>query len=60
MLHQKYTPIQEYKTSTEKNEYKYLYKKDVELKGDNITVENQGIVEYGKDFILRKFIRSKQ
>ena len=27
MLHQKYIPIQEYETSTEKNEYQYLYKK---------------------------------
>ena len=42
MLHQKYIPIQEYENSTMKNEYQYLYKKDEELKGDNITVENDG------------------
>ena len=24
---------------------------DDELKGDNITVENEGVVEYGNDFI---------
>ena len=60
MLHQKYIPIQEYENSTEKNEYHYLYKKDVELKGDNITVENEGIVKYGNDFINCKIIHSKQ
>ena len=60
MLQQKYIPIQEYETSTEKNEYQYLYKKDVELKGDNITVENEGIVEYGDDFINCEINHSKQ
>ena len=48
------------KNSTVKNEYEYLYKKDDELKGDNITVENEGIVEYGNDFINCKVIHSKQ
>ena len=60
MLHQKYIPIQEYENSTMENEYQYLYKKDVELKGDNITVENDGVVEYGNDFINCKSIHSKQ
>ena len=50
MLHQKYIPLQEYEISTVNNEYQYLYKKDDVLKGDNITVENEGIVEYGNDF----------
>ena len=50
MLHQKYIPIQEYENSTMKNEYQYLYKKDEELKGDNFTVEIDGIVEYGNGF----------
>ena len=50
MLLQKYNPIQEYKTSTEKNEYQYLYKKDDELRGDTITVENEGVVKYANDF----------
>ena len=59
MLHQKYTPIQEYENSTVKNEYEYLYKIDEELKGDNITVENDGIVEYGNDFINCKIVHSK-
>ena len=45
MLHQKYIPIREYESSTMKNEYQYLYKKDDELKGDKITIENEGIVE---------------
>ena len=60
MLHQKYIPIQGYENSTMKNEYQYLYKKDDELKGDNITVENEGVVEYANDFINYKIIHSKQ
>ena len=60
MLHQNYIPLQEYEISTTKNEYQYLYKKDEELKGDKISVENEGIVEYGNDFINCKIIHSKQ
>ena len=43
-----------------KNEYQYLYKKDEESKGDNISVENEGTVEYGNDFLNCKIIQSKQ
>ena len=43
-----------------KNEYQYLYKKDEDMKDDNITVENEGNVEYGNDFINCKIIHSKQ
>ena len=60
MLHLKYIPLQEYENSTMKNEYQFLYKKDEELKSDNISVENEGIVEYGNDFINCKIIHSKQ
>ena len=60
MAHQKYIPIQENENSKMKNEYQYLYKKIGELKGDNITVDNEGIVEYGNDFINCKIIHSKQ
>ena len=60
MLHQKFNPIREYKKSIVKSEYDYLYKRDDELKGDNITVENEGVVEYGNDFIKCKIIHSKQ
>ena len=60
MLHQKYIPLQEYENSTVKNEYQHLYKKDGELKGDNISVESEGVVEYGNDFINCKIIHSKQ
>ena len=60
MLHQKYIPLQEYEKSTMKNEYQYLYKKDEELKGDNNSVEIEGIVEYDNDFIKGKIIHSKQ
>ena len=58
MAHQKYIPIQEYENSTVKNEYQYLYKKDEELKGYNVIVENEGIVEYGSDFLICKIIDS--
>ena len=58
MLHQKYIPLQEYENSTMKNEYLYLYKNGKELKGDIITVENEGIVEYGNDFLNCKIIHS--
>ena len=60
MLHQKYISLQEYENSTMRNECRYLYKKDEELKHDNVTVENGGIVEYGNDFINCKIIHSKQ
>ena len=60
MLRQKYIPIQEFKNSTVKNEYPFLYKKDEDLKGDNITVENEGIVEYANNFLNCKIIHSKQ
>ena len=59
MLYQKYIPIQEYENSTMKNEYQYLYKKDEELKGDNITEENEGTVEYDNNFLNCKIIHSK-
>ena len=59
MLHQKYIPIQEYENSTIKNEYQYLYKKDMKLKGDNITIENEGFVEYGNNFLNCKIVHSK-
>ena len=49
MLHQKYIPIQEYETLTEKNEYHY-FKKDDELKD-----KNEGNVENGNDFKNCKF-----
>ena len=60
MLHQKFILLQEYENSTVKNDYQYLYTKDEELKSDNITVENEGIVEYGNDFPNCKIIHSKQ
>ena len=60
MAYQNDIPIQEYENSTLKNEYQYLYKKDEELEGDNITDENEGIVENGNDFMNCKIIHSKQ
>ena len=50
MIVQKCFTVQEWKSSIEKVDYQYLYKKDGELKGDNITDENAGIIEYGNDF----------
>ena len=51
MIYRKYITIQEYKNSTQKDEYQYLYEKDDELKADHITVENEGIVKHGNDFL---------
>ena len=57
ILHQKYIPIQEYEKSPIKNQYEYLYEKNEEMKdGDSITVENEGVVEYGTGFINCKSI----
>ena len=47
------------KLQQKKNEYQYLYKKDDELKGDNITDENEGFIEYGNDFINCKLIHDR-
>ena len=55
MLHQKDIPLQEYETSTVKNEYYYLYKKDEELKGNN-----EGFVENGNDSINCEIFHCKQ
>ena len=41
MLYQKYIPIEEYQNTIEEGEYQFLYKKDSELKGDNITQEKR-------------------
>ena len=60
MLHQRYIPNQEYKTSTEKDEYDFLYKKCDELKGVNITDENEDIVEYGNYLINCKFLHDRK
>ena len=57
MLYQKFIPVEEYQNTTEEGEYQYLYKKDSELKGDNITQENEGVVEYGNDF--KEVLRSR-
>ena len=45
MLHRKRVPIEEYKNSTQKDVYEYLYGKDDELKGNKITDETQGNIE---------------
>ena len=60
ILHQKYIPILENENSTVKNEYQYLYEKDELLKGDNISVENEGLVEYGNHFSNCEIIHYKQ
>ena len=59
MLLQKFISVQEYENSTVKNEYEYLYKKDSALKVDNITDENEGIIEYGIDLINCKIIHNR-
>ena len=56
MLSQKNITIEEFDNSGMADQYQYLYKKDDELKGDN----DDGIVEYGNDFLNCKIIDSKQ
>ena len=60
MLEQKYIPTQKYENSTVKNEYEYLYKKDDEIKCDNNTVQDEGVIEYGDHFLNCENIHSKQ
>ena len=60
MAHQKDITIEEFENEEMFDQYQYLYKKDSELKGDNITVEDDGIVEYDNNFLNCKFIDSKQ
>ena len=60
MLHQKFIPIEEYKNSTQKDEYEYLYVEDDEVKGNNFdNVDNEENIDYGNDFINWKIIPSK-
>ena len=59
MLDGKYIRIEEYKSSKEKNDYQYLYEKDDELTGDNVAVENESAIEYGKGFINRQIVHEK-
>ena len=55
ILNHKYIPIQEYETSTIKNEYEYLYKKDDTLKRNG----NEGIFEHGNGFLNCKIIYNR-
>ena len=50
MLHREIIRVQAYESSTEKNEFHYLYKKD-DKKGNNVTEKNGGIIDYGIDFM---------
>ena len=59
MLHQKRILFQQYENAAEKIEYRYLYKKDDELKGDNITDEKENVIENGKDFMNCKIIHDR-
>ena len=59
LLPRKYIPIEEYKNSTQKAEYLYLYERDDEMKGDNFTVENEGIIAYSNDFIIWKIFHDR-
>ena len=60
MFHRKEITMEEYKTSTQKDEYESLYKNDDVLKNDKITDENEGIVENAKDFINFKNIHNRE
>ena len=59
MFFRKIFPFEEYKKSTQKDDYVYLHKKDNEMKNGKVTVENEGIVEYGKDFLNCKIIHDR-
>ena len=55
MPHQKYILIQEYESSTLKNEYEFLYKKVDKLKENR----NEGIIEYGNNFMNCEIIHDR-
>ena len=55
MLHQKYIPFQEYESSTMKNEYQCLYKKN-----EQITNDPEGVDIVYEDFLNCKINHSKQ
>ena len=55
----KLIPSVEYKISTQKDDYVYLHKKDKEMENDRITVENEGIVEYGREFLNCKIVHDR-
>ena len=57
MIHQKHITIEEFANDEMEDEYQYLYKKDSELKDDN--VEDDGIVEYGNGFLNCKLLTPK-
>ena len=56
VLYQKYIPIQESKTSTEKDEYQCLYEKYNELS----EIGNESVIEYGNDFKSYKIFGDKK
>ena len=61
MFHQKYIPVQEYRTSTEKKTIMNIcIKKDVDLKGDNSTDEKEVIIEYGNEFVNCIFVHDRE
>ena len=57
MLYQKYITVEEFENTKMADEYQYLYKKDSELKCDNI-IENDGRIQYGNVFVNCKIIDS--
>ena len=59
MFHQKDIPIEEFENSTRRDEYEHLYSEDGQLKGSNITIENEVIVDYGNDFSNCKIIHDR-
>ena len=58
MLYEKFLTIKEYEIESKEliDEYEYLYNKNKELKGGN---DDDGIVEYGNDFLNCKIIHGK-
>ena len=59
MLHRNYITIEEYKNSTPKKQYEYLYKKEDKLRADNIAVETGCIAKEGINFIYCEINRGR-
>ena len=48
------------KLQQEKNEFQYIFKKYIELKCDNFTDDNEGIILYGNVFINCEIIDDRE
>ena len=56
MLRRKHIPIEQYRNSTQKDDYECFYENDDDLKGD---VDNERIIENGNDFLKCEFLHDR-